>query len=72
VIGLVLAFGTVSLAVDSYAGSIVVGNVRQPILGIEFLRDSRKALFLDGETVLLIDQESPGELARRLVGGTSA
>jgi clan AA aspartic protease len=71
VIGLVLAFGTVRLGADSYAGSIVVGNVRQPILGVEFLRDSRKAFFLDDATVLLIDQEAPGELAARLIRSAS-
>jgi clan AA aspartic protease len=71
VIGLILAFGTVTLENDSYAGSIVAGNVRQPLLGVEFLRDSGKALLMDAENILLIDQDAPGELARRLVRDAS-
>jgi len=70
VIGLILAFGSVSIGDVSYVGSIVVGNVRQPLLGIEFLRESRKALFLDGDVVLLLDKQEPGELARKLITET--
>jgi hypothetical protein len=49
---------------EVYRGVIVLSSAPVPLLGMEFLRTARKALYLDREYVLLIDEADIEESRR--------
>ena len=51
---------------EIHRGIILLGDGADSLLGMEFLRQARKALYVDRKTVVLMDETNIDELRRKL------
>ena len=49
-----------------YRGTIVLSEAADALVGMEFLRQAQRALYLDRKSVVLMDETDIGELRRKL------
>ena len=62
-----IGVGSVELSdTEVYRGTIILSEAADALVGMEFLRQAQRALYLDRNSVVLMDETDIGELRRKL------
>jgi hypothetical protein len=63
-----IGVGSVELSdtLEVYRGTIILSEAADALVGMEFLRQAQRALYLDRKSVVLMDETDIGELRRKL------
>src|ERR1035438_5946683 len=65
-----IAIGTVEIeSGERYKGTIALGNVVCPLIGMDFLRAAKKALYVDSRSVALLDEDELRNLSGEMGPG---